>query len=414
MTRLIAVSLCLLATPALAQVQVSARTEKSSFLAGEPIFVVVDIKNVGDEPIGYNGGTIGRPPLTFVVANGTPKPVVSLSACGSPVSGPAIGMVDHPPLLKPGAQISRRYLVGGYRLTPGSYELRVAGHADVRWKYYPTLGNGLPAPPPKHQDSDPVEGALVDQTLPLVIVAGTEAEREAAFKPYVANAMEIYSESGLQSALAIFELAPPFLEAEIVKLVRYAGNRWGITAPAASALAEINSPTSRRELIAWFDRSEDLRMRERIVDAIARARQPDYLEFLSSLLPGRSTAWDDQIRTTAAFGIAGIGGPAAVQALAAAPTSPNRLVQMMVVRALGNTGEKSAVPVLIDRVTWDDGSARNEICGALIQLTHYQWCDGNPAAEMQARWRRFWASNGSTMKIYPADKCVELAGLPFI
>jgi hypothetical protein len=86
----------------------------------------------------------------------------------------------------------------------------------------------------------------------------------------------------------------------------------------------------------------------------------------------------------------------------------------MVVRALGNTGDKSAVPVLLDRVTSVDGSVRNEICGALIQLTHYQWCDGNPAAEMQARWRRFWASNGPTMKIYPADKCVELAGLPFI
>src|SRR5262245_21967530 len=158
MTKLIAASLCLLATPALAQVQVSARTEKSSVLAGEPIFVVVDIKNVGDEPVGYNGGTIGRPPLTFVVANGTPKPVGSLGACGSPVRGPAMCILDHPPLLKPGTQVSRSYLVRGYRLTPGSYELRVSGHVDVRWKHYPTLPNGLPAPPPKHQDSDPVEG----------------------------------------------------------------------------------------------------------------------------------------------------------------------------------------------------------------------------------------------------------------
>lgn len=413
MRQLIALALGLIATPALAQVEVGVRTEKASYLAGEPVFIVVDIKNVGDEPIGYDGGTL-RSPLTFVVPNGTRKPVKSLSACGGPVTGGASGMLNHPPLLKPGAQTSRRYLLRGYRLTPGSYEVRVSGHADVRWKHYPTLPSGLPAAPPKHKDNDPVEGAVVDKTLPLVIVAGSQSELEGAYKPYAAVAMEVYSQRGSQAAQAIFEMAPPFLEGEMVKIVRYAGNQSGIAEPAAAALAEVNSPSSRRELIAWFDRSNDLHIRRAIVDAIAKSRQPENLEFLASLLPGRSTEADDAIRYTAALGIGRIGGQAAVNALAQAPESPNPLVTRMIILALGNTHDRSAVPVLIDKVK-ADATFRNEVCGALTQLTHYTWCDGSAdVIAMQARWRRWWAANGATATIYDNEDCPNLTGLPLV
>src|SRR3954463_3583885 len=106
---LLSVLFCLLATPALAQVEVGIRTEKASYLAGEPVFILVDIKNVGEEPIGYGVGGIQNP-LTFVVAHGKRKPVRSLSACGGIDGGGAMGGVDHPPMLKPGAQTTRRYL----------------------------------------------------------------------------------------------------------------------------------------------------------------------------------------------------------------------------------------------------------------------------------------------------------------
>jgi HEAT repeats len=411
---LLSVVFCLLATPALAQVEVGIRTEKTAYRAGEPVFILVDIKNVGDEPISYDGGGIQNP-LTFVVANGTPKPVRSLSPCGGIGGGEAIGIVGHPPMLKPGAQTTRRYLLRGYRLTPGSYELRVSGHADVRWKYYPSLPSGAPAPPPKHKDGDPVEGAVVDRTVPLLIVAGSQSELEAAYKPYVAVAMELYSRQGFEAAQALFEMAPAFLEAEIVKVVRYAGNQDGIAASAAAALAEIDSPSSRRELIAWFDRSRDLQIRRAIVDAIAKSRHPDNLEFLASLLPGRSTEMDDWIRSTAAFGIGRIGGPAAVSALAQAPSSPNPLVNGNIIRALGNTHDKSAVPVLIDRARGRNGWVDNEVCNALPALTHRQWCDGSAdVSAMQERWRRWWAANGATATIYDNEDCPTLNELPFI
>jgi len=411
--QLLSVLFCLLATPAVAQVEVGIRTEKASYLAGEPVFILVDIKNVGDEPIGYGGGGIQNP-LTFVVANGKPKPVRSLSACGGEGGG-AMGGVDHPPMLKPGAQTTRRYLLRGYRLTPGSYELRVFGHADVGWKSYPTLPSGDPAPPPKHKDGDPVEGAVVNRTLPLLIVAGSQSELEAAYKPYVAVAMEVYSQRGFEADQALFEMAPSFLEAEIVKVVRYAGNQDGIAANAASALAEIDSPSSRKELIAWFDRTRDLGIRRDIVDAIARSRNPDNLEFLASLLPGRSTELDDWIRSTAALGIGRIGGPTAVSALAQAPSSPNPLVNGNIIRALGNTHDKSAVPVLIECARRHDGYVDNDVCNALPMLTHRQWCDGSSdVSAMQGRWRSWWAANSATATIYDNEDCPSLNELPLI
>ncbi len=412
--QLLSVVFCLVATPALAQVEVGIRTEKAAYLAGEPVFILVDIKNVADEPISYDGGGIGNP-LTFVVANGKRKPVRSLSACGGPGGPEAIGGVDHPPMLKPGAQTTRRYLLRGYRLTPGSYQLRVSGHADVRWKNYPSLPNGLPAPSPKHKDGDPVEGAVVNRTLPLLIVAGSQSDLEAAYKPYVAVATQLYSPQGHEAAWALFEMAPPFLEAEIVKVVRYGGNQSGVAATGAEALAEIDSPSSRRELIAWFDRSRDLDIRRYIVDAIAKSRHPDNLEFLASLLPGRSTEMDDWIRGTAALGIGRIGGPAAVTALAQAPASPNPLVNGNIILALANTHDRSAVPVLIDRARARNGWVDNEVCNALPALTHLQWCDGSAdVAAMQERWRRWWAAHAATATIYDNADCPSLNDVPMI
>ena len=69
-----------------------------------------------------------------------------------------------------------------------------------------------------------------------------------------------------------------------------------------------------------------------------------------------------------------------MSALAQAPSSPNPLVNGNIILALGNTHDKSAVPVLIDRARGRDGYVDNEVCNALRALTHRQWCDGSGGA----------------------------------
>jgi hypothetical protein len=417
MRKPLVISLWLLATPAWGQVEVRVRTEKPEFLAGEPIFVLIDVKNIGSDPVAYDGASL-KPPPTLSVANGERRVVKPLSACGGgDGSGGGLGGTTHPPMLRPGAATTFRYLLRGYRLRPGKYELRVSGTVDVGWRDPAPFAVNPAAPPPvriKHAITDPVAGAEIDSRLPLTIVPASAAELRAAFAPYVKAAPESYSREGHHAANAILEMAPAFLEEEIVKIAKRQGRELWFAGQAAQALAEIDTATSRAELIAWFDRSRDLDVRAAIVDALARMRHPDNLPFLASLLPGRSTEADDRLRRTAAFGVGMIGGDAAVEALRDAPRSPNPLVYGAVLQALGNTNSRSAVPILIERAEGQKGYVSNDVCIALITLTHRTWCGGIGLAETQAGWRRWWAANGKDARIYGPDECPNRSDLPYI
>jgi HEAT repeat protein len=183
---------------------------------------------------------------------------------------------------------------------------------------------------------------------------------------------------------------------------------------AAEALAEIDRPSSRAELIDWFDRSDDLRVRSSIVRAVATTRHPDNLPFLASVLPGRSTEIDNGIRRDAALGIGMIGGEAAVEALRDAPHSADPLVAGAMLLALGNTQSKSAIPILIERAEGQKGYVSNDVCTALIALTHRSWCSGVGLAETQKKWRTWWPANAEDVQVYSPDDCPDRSTLPHI
>jgi hypothetical protein len=417
MTKLLAaVAVCLLATPALGQVEVTARTEKPQFLAGEPVFVLVEVENIGSDPVAYGGASV-RPPLQLSVRSGQRKVVNPLTPCGGggEGAGGAVGIVDHPPMLRPGQSTTFRHLLRGYRLTPGAYELRVSGSVDVAWRETDPFANqNAPQSTPKRSIMDPVEGATIDRTLSLTIVPASEENLRIAFAPYVAASAEFYTPAGRDAISAMLEMAPAFLEPEIQKFVRQRGHESGFAQAAAEALAEIDTPSSRADLIAWFDRSGDLRIRSVIVRAVARTRHPDNLPFLASLLPGRSAEIDDHIRRSAALGIGLIGGEMAVEALRAAPRSPNPLVAGSILLALGTTNSRSAIPILIERAEGQKGYVSNDVCTALMMLTHRTWCGGVGLAETQKKWRTWWAANANDVRIYGPDDCPDRPSLPHI
>jgi hypothetical protein len=411
MIRPLAVAICLLAGPAWAQVEVQVRTEKPQFLAGEPIFVIAEVKNVGTEPVAYNGASL-KPAVQLSVRNGDRKVVKGLTGCGAgSVGGGAVGVTDHPPMLQPGQSTTYRYLLRGYRLKSGKYELHISGTVDVAWRESASVQTAAPRPALTRSVTDPVEGATIDRTLPLSITAASEEALRDAYAPYVAASF-----SGVRhdAVNGILEMAPAFLEPEIRTLVKQRGHELGFAYAAAEALAEINTPSSRAELVNWFDRSADLEVRASIVRAVAGTRHPDNLPFLASLLPGRSTALDNRVKRDAALGIGMIGGEAAVEALRDAPRSPDPLVAGAVLLALGNTQSKSAIPILIDRAEGQKGYVSNDVCTALINLTHRSWCGGGGLEETQKKWRTWWQANASSVRVYPPDDCADLSTIPHI
>jgi hypothetical protein len=384
------------------QVSITVKLDQSEYLVGEPIFVIVDATNIGAEALGYSTGD-GHADLT--VPGGQHKQAPLLRGCYTGVGSGSGGGIFHPPLIPPGQTVSFRYLLKGYRLRSGAYVLRANGKAGVRWFF----GAGRNSSPVSERKvGDPVEGATFDVSLSLSIREGTEDELRQRYVRYVNIAV---SESGMsvpsrEAREAIAEMAPPFLEKTILEFA----NQPETAALAVEGLGQIPTPASREDLVRLYDKSADLTLRAAIVEKLAGIATLAELPFFASLLPGRSSKLDDRIRVPAVLGIGRLGGEDAVKALQSAPASPNPEVRQTVALALGNTRSPAAVPILIEM--YSDEPVRNDVCGALATLTHYQWCDGGGSVtETQAKWKEWWGSHASRLRLYGIDECAALATL---
>jgi hypothetical protein len=178
------------------QVQVELRTNQATYLTGEPIFVVVDVKNIGPERVGYSASN-GHADLT--VPGGRKKEVPNLFGCFTGFGEGYGGGVFDPPLMKPGQTVSTWYLLKGYNLRAGDYILHASGKAGVQ-----------------NYTTDPVAGQMFESSLKLTVEDATEAQLRQRYAPYVADAEGWDMERRARAREAIAEMAPPFLEKTIL------------------------------------------------------------------------------------------------------------------------------------------------------------------------------------------------------
>lgn len=393
------------------QVRVTVRTSQESYLVGEPVHVVLEVTNIGTDPVAYSEAS-GKMDMA-VSGHEKRKPPVLGGCFFMRGRGGFAGGSFHPPMMKPGESVTFRYLLKDYDLGADEYTLRASGKAGVQWKYYPFNNSPIPPPPPKHKESDPVEGQFFDQNLRLVIREGTEDQLRRQFEPYVklsrgANGWEHAS----AAREAIAEMAPQFLRGV---LLEFANSEYG-AGLTVKGLGRINNDESRADLIELYDRSSNLNLRGEIVETLAGIATLKEFSFMASLLPGRTTPADDWIRSSAAVGMGRIGGSVAVKALADAGQRMETAGRHHIAKALSITRDASAVPVLIRLFEDGDDQARNSVCGALQALTHYQWCDGSGNVPRQvATWKRWWHRNAAKVRIYGTDACPEPgAQLPMV
>jgi hypothetical protein len=396
-------ALIAIAAPGFCQVQVDVTTNQATYLAGEPVFAVADVKNIGTEPLGYSGCYYGQ---ILTVLDGPKKQRANLYGCfaGGFGGGSGGGIYDGPPM-NPGQTRSCWYLLKGYNLRPGEYTLHATGKAAVFWK------SGPPGSP-GHAMTDPIEGQSFEASMKLIVQDATEAELKQRYAPWVADAEGWDMERRWRAREAIAETAPPFLE----KMLLGFADQPETAHLAVEGLGQIQTPESRGDLVALFDKSADLRLRADIVEKLAGIGTTAETAFFSGLLAGRSTALDDRIRVFAALGLGRIGGKDAVKDLENAPPSPNPDVREAVAIALGNTKSPAAIPVLIGIYADQAGVVQNAVCLALVTLTHYQWCGGAGFAnETQARWLGWWHVHAPQLLLYDADQCpASAASLPSV
>jgi hypothetical protein len=398
------VLLLILASKGICQVSVEVRPNKAAYLVDEPVSIILKVTNIGTESVGhsYCDGQVD-----LEVENAEKKHTPNLWGCSIGVGGGAACGVDHPPMLAPNETASFQYLLTGYRLHAGSYVLRAKGKAGIRWKYYPNLAPKASPPPPRlHKEGDPVPGANFDISLPIVVASGSREELQRAYAPYITDAEGPGTGAAemRRAREAIAEMAPEFLEKTIAG---FASGPSPTPNLAVKGLVEIDSTESRTDLIRLYDKSTDLGLRNEIVQALAGLSTPDQLQFFVDLLPGRSTEIDDRIRQWAVLGLGHIGGDVAARALAGGLANSNVQVRLAVAAALGNTRSRSAVPPLIRMYGDNDNAVRKEVCGALIELTHREWCDGSARSVVvqQTRWLRWWKAKGAQIALYGNHEC---------
>ena len=320
--------LLLAASSASAQVDVDVRLEKTRYLAGEPVVVIVDVRNVGDEAVGY---AVGYGNVRMTVAGGRRRMTRDMSGClVSVLSFPHGGGVDHPPMLPPGQSTLFRYLLKDYDLTPGQYEVTAVGKAEVRWKYNPTprAPNDPPPLPPRHKETDPVPGAEFERTLPLIVGAATEDDLKAVLAPLLAAADGSDVIQRYEARSALIESAPPFLVSEVARFA--AEDQYNL--PAIAALGRMGTAGSRAHLKNLFRTATGTRAAQMVM-ALAHIGHRDDAAFFAAVLQDETV--DERSRRYAAFGLGLIGGDRAVQYLADALPSAPAEVRASIATALG-------------------------------------------------------------------------------
>jgi hypothetical protein len=368
-------------TPETSQVKIDVRLEKPAYLAGEPVFVLVDVRNVGPELISH-GNLFGCGNVRLAVTGVERRVQPNIGGCYVGVGWGFGCSGSSGDRLAPGESRTSRYLLKDFDLIPGKYELTVSGTVPLSWY-------GRPGQVP---------GAEFQGVLSLNVQASTEAGLRAALGPLVSDANAPDHEQRRQARAGIIESAPPFLDSLIASFAT--DDFLGFA--AVDALGRIATPASRGLLRDLYRLDKETRG-SGVVLALARIAHPDEAAFFETVL-GDATV-DGLSRQYAALGLGRIGGDRVVKQLARALTVASADARPWIATALGNTRSREAVPVLIGM--WGDAPSQDFVCGALRTLTHQHWCEGtaNPPAQKQAEWTRRWKDTGAKAPIFGPDDC---------
>lgn len=343
-----------------AQVQVDVHTEKASYFAGEPVKIILDMRNVGTSVVTY-AECYGH--VQFSVPNVAPSRESNIAGCY--LAGRKLAcIVDVPQQLKPTETRSFSYWLSDYRLLPGDYDLHVTGDAPV---------------------AGDVGGKELDATMRFAVVQPDQEALRLRFARYFA-VVDSDNPAGRRARETIAEAAPPFLEKTLLAFLKHADSQEANM--AAAALAQIDTASTRAAMRDLYRDSPGW-VQSAILNALARTAAPDSLTFFIQQLPASPAVY--------ATGV--IGGDEAVYALKQAAGSAALDERSVILTALGNTKSSAAIPALLEL---SDNS--DEVCRALATLTHRRWCSVS-IEQRKASWKNWWNANAGNITIYGPDEC---------
>ena len=369
-----------------AQIKAQVHLDKDHYLAGEPVFVLWEYKNVGSsipfdrfdpycpEP------EVSAPSLRFAEPTVFPYPHDGTFDCRS-IRGS----------LNPGKTYTTRFLLN-HRFdlsSPGEYDLVVP------------LGTGI------NGSGDELLPGVYSETrkLSLVLQPSSEAELRSAYQPYLDALRNDVNAEKREALRVLADSGAKFAETDMLRFSSDPRSGADLQDIAQEGLARLKTPAACARLAELADQPE-LHHQQKAIEQLARCGDSTYMLFLFRLADR-----DRAVRDFAILGAGEVGGDAAVDRLLSL-ASQGSLDREKALYALGRTGSERAARSIIESLPLlQDGASRLAALQSLSILTHYESKKKGFEAQVQ-EWKQWWATSQKKHIYKPRDWQVPLTPLP--
>ena len=371
--------------------QISGRfyLEKSTFAVGEPVFLYFEVTNDGTEPVNIYKAD----PYSFcsgyqIEVRGGPNTDASCSPGGV---GGSCASSDTP--LPAGKRYVERLLLNfGHDLhSPGEYSVEVARafpSASAKLEYYEA----------------PKDTLELRDTLRFTVDPNATLESNT-LQPWVDQLSSSDPSKRHEAALTLASIASPQLEDTLLTFADVAEFR-----PFAPlAFHRLNTTRSMAALAGLVKK--------------AQPGTNEHMESARYLADSGDQQWFPLLQKVAIENAqnsiypeyaATLGGEKMLPTLVSLTNSPDRqFAASNAVMAMGSTGSRAAVPILIELLKNRDPDIADRARYGLRQLTHRAASLDNTDNPQSSylQWSHWWALEGPSAPIYKANDCGEVTQL---
>lgn len=363
------------------QLSVRVRTERSTVPVGEPVFVVVEFTNTSSQTVQFtdDGSCEQSFKAVFPLEHrGTDR----LYGCtGGGIAGSCGGtFVD----LKPSEKVVRRYVLpdGLESDHPGDFDYTL----QKQIRFYSRDGS--------HKMVDTEQ---VGETFTVHEAQVSQSRMKADYAPLIAELQSTDPQQRWLALKAITEHPQDFLEPLILKLSQ---DPQTMNA-SITGLKKLGTDRAKQRLAQLTGPQYGESVRQSATTALAGLGDGTYCDLMLQLM----TSNQGYTSEIAARGGGLLCGEKAVPRLASVLSrAPRAFPPYEIAYALGNTGSRAAVPILIELLGNSDANVRRAASDALFTLTHRRSATGDATMELQD-WVSWWALQGRTAQTFDPAEC---------
>ena len=312
--------------------------EEESYLQGEPIFCVFEIKNEGPRIFQFSYRIPSRaanpalelePHFTVETESGERLADVQAQRCRAAEGSVIYGLVR----LSPGQTHRERWLLNEWVDIgkAGAYRLRAERRLPLR---------GFDKAHEEFSDQ-PSAYARALSEMTLEVIAPQGAELEQAFRPYRRALADRDEARRLEAVLALTTSPQPFLLEDLAGLAQR--SRAGAREErlrALDGLARLGTPPAWQAIAQVAQKSTDEATQSRAVQLLAEKADPDFLGLLLKVLPDAT----DRVRAGLLQGLGSFVDGRAAEVLFERLHGENPVDRVGALLGLRNMGRKETIP----------------------------------------------------------------------